>query len=722
MSSWGGAGGSWNGGYGSKGSGNSSSSYERKEAPVGYGHKGDSNGSNGYGNSRAVVAPSDSWGSGKSNSYGNSDSYGNSWDRGGNSDSWDRGGNSDSYGKGGGKSDRQGYGGKGDSNGYGGKGDSNGYGGKGDSNGYSSGGKGDSHGNGGKGDSNGYGNSRAVVAPSDSWGGGKSNSFDNRDGNSDSYGKGGSKSDRQGYGSNGYSNGGKGDSNGYGDGNWGGGWGDSREGARFSDLGANLQDVDWSKEDVASIGKVSGSYLAAAGARGKHEIEAWKQQNSIQTWGRDVANPILTFEETGFPQFILDSFRRQNFKLPSLIQQAGWGPAMAGRDVVGVAKTGSGKTLAFGIPGLLHIGAQPELNRGDGPMMLVLAPTRELGQQIHVELQKVMPKNLRGAIIFGGAPKYDQKRELKWGVHVMVATPGRLIDFIETGVTNLKRVTYLVMDEADRMLDMGFEPDVRKIVGQCPPNRQTLLWSATWPTAIQRLARDFQNDIVHIQVGSTELSANDDITQKIIMTHGWQQKQEEIVRQLWDLDQQGIKKVLVFSSTKKGADELSNVIRQAGFLTGAIHGDKEQSQRETALSHLKSKPRFVLVATDVASRGLDIPKLPAVINFDFPDLLEDYVHRIGRTGRAGNKGLAITFFTAAKDCGHAAKLIDLLKKAGQQIPHGLERCTSMTPPEKDRSKWGKNSGGGGGGSGGRGGGGNWGGKGGSGGWGGGGKY
>jgi len=673
----GGGGRVWSGG----GGGGGSVWHESKEGSGDYGRTGDSYG---YGSSSRVVAPSDS------DNWRKSDSYGKG------------GGKSDSYGNGGGKSDSIGHSGKVASNGYSnfGKGDSNGYGSKGDSNGYSNGAKGGSNGysNGYSYGSNGYSNG---YGGSDSWGGSKS----------DSYGKGGGKSDGYGksdsYGKGGGNNvsygkgGGNSDSYGQGGGRSGsyakGGGDDFGEGARYGDLGANLQDVDWSKEHVAPIGKVSGSYLAAAGARGESEIEAWKHENSIKTWGRDVANPILTFEETGFPQFILDSFRRQNFKSPSLIQQAGWGPAMAGRDVVGVAKTGSGKTLAFGIPGLLHIAAQPRLNRGDGPLMLVLAPTRELGQQIHVELQKVMPKELRGAIIFGGAPKYEQKKELRWGVHVLVATPGRLIDFIESGVTNLRRVTYLVMDEADRMLDMGFEPDVRKIVGQCPPNRQTLLWSATWPTTIQRLARDFQHDMVHIQVGSSELAANTDITQKIIMTHGWQQKQEEIVKQLWDLDQQGIKKVLVFSGTKKGADELSNVIRQAGFLTGAIHGDKEQSQREMALSHLKSKPRFVLVATDVASRGLDIPKLPAVINFDFPDLLEDYVHRIGRTGRAGNKGLAITFFTAAKDCGHAAKLIDILRKADQQIPHGLERCTTMTPPEKDRSKWGKKSGGGGGG-------------------------
>jgi ATP-dependent RNA helicase DDX5/DBP2 len=210
--------------------------------------------------------------------------------------------------------------------------------------------------------------------------------------------------------------------------------------------------------------------------------------------------------------------------------------------------------------------------------------------------------------------------------------------------------------------------------------------------------------MVHIQVGSQELSANTDITQRIVMTHGWQAKQTEITNQLWELDKQGITKVLVFAGTKKGCEELSNNLRTQGFKTGAIHGDKEQHAREKALANLKQMNKFVLCATDVAARGLDIPLLPAVINFDMPEQLEDYVHRIGRTGRAGNKGLAISFFTPAKDCGHAKKLIDILRKANQTIPPELEKCTMMTPPEKDRSKWGKKSGGGGGGKGGKGGG------------------
>eukprot|EP00929_Paragymnodinium_shiwhaense_P081552 TRINITY_DN426_c2_g1_i3.p2 TRINITY_DN426_c2_g1~~TRINITY_DN426_c2_g1_i3.p2 ORF type:complete len:292 (-),score=83.64 TRINITY_DN426_c2_g1_i3:439-1263(-) len=260
------------------------------------------------------------------------------------------------------------------------------------------------------------------------------------------------------------------------------------------------------------------------------------------------------------------------------------------------------------------------------------------------------------------------------------------------------------MDEADRMLDMGFEPDVRKIVGQCRPDRQTLLFSATWPKSIQRLASDFTRNNVHIQVGSQELQANEDITQEIVQTSGYGPKMRELERTLSRLDQQGIYKVLIFAGTKKGCEELSNELRRMGWKTGAIHGDKEQHAREKALSSLKTMSKFILCATDVAARGLDVPKLPAVINFDMPDSIEDYVHRIGRTGRAGNKGYAISFFAPERDCGHARKLIEILRKAKQNVPKFVEDATYMTPPKKGGGKGGGGKGGKGGGKGGKGGG------------------
>merc|ERR1740123_2564689 len=357
--------------------------------------------------------------------------------------------------------------------------------------------------------------------------------------------------------------------------------------------------------------------------------------------------------------------------------------AMSGRDMIGVAETGSGKTLAFLLPAVVHINAQPLLRPGDGPIALVVAPTRELAKQIKIECDKFgYTSQLKNTCVYGGAPKREQAADLRRGVEILIATPGRLIDFLSTQTTNLQRVTYLVFDEADRMLDMGFEPDIRKIVGQIRPDRQTLMWSATWPRSVQKLARDFQRDIVQINVGSGELSANTDITQEVIICGGMGQKLDLLVEKLNELEQWGASKALVFSGTKRYTEDLCQHLRQHRFLCASIHGDKEQPARERALGQLKSQRRFVLVATDVAQRGLDIPNLPAVINFDFPTDLEDYVHRIGRTGRAGNKGHAISFFQPAKDCGHARGLINLLHKAGQRVPPGLERCTTMEPPAK----------------------------------------
>ena len=419
----------------------------------------------------------------------------------------------------------------------------------------------------------------------------------------------------------------------------------------------------------------------------------WRQEKGITVRGENIPNPVLTFAETNFPKYMLDAFRRHGWTNPTDIQAQSWSVAMQGRDLVGIAKTGSGKTLSFGIPGLLHIAAQPPLQRGDGPIMLVLAPTRELAIQIEQEIRKVCPRNVNSVCCYGGQPKRDQMHQLRRGAQIVIATPGRLLDFMDSGVTNLRRVTYLVMDEADRMLDMGFEPDVRKIVSQIRPDRQTLLWSATWPRAVQNLARDFQRDIITIRVGSDELQANADIVQEIIMVSGYQQKLESLYERLQQLEQMGITKMIIFCGTKKSTEELCQQLYHNRYRAFAIHGDKEQPARERCLGELKRQHKCILVATDVAQRGLDIPNLPAVINFDMPEQLEDYVHRIGRTGRAGKKGIAISFFTPAKDCGQARGLIQLLRKTNQEVPQGLERCVQMMAPDRKSRKGGGKGGG-----------------------------
>ncbi|KAJ1504759.1 ATP-dependent RNA helicase dbp2 [Coelomomyces lativittatus] len=308
--------------------------------------------------------------------------------------------------------------------------------------------------------------------------------------------------------------------------------------------------------------------------------------------------------------------------------------ALSGRNVVGIAETGSGKTLSYLLPAIVHINAQPMLKQGDGPIVLVLAPTRELAVQIQQECSKFgTSSRLKNTCLYGGAPKGPQIRDLTYGVEICIATPGRLIDLLEAGKTNLKRVTYLVLDEADRMLDMGFEPQIRKIVDQIRPDRQTLMWSATWPKEVQKLASDFLTQPIEVRIGSLDLSANDRVKQIIEITTDYEKKTK-----LFDLLHGSIEKnskTLIFTATKRMTDELTRDLRSQGFAAEAIHGDKVQSERDMVIKGFRSGKIPIMVATDVAARGLDVKDVKYVINFDMPGNIEDYVHRIGRTGRAG---------------------------------------------------------------------------------------
>jgi ATP-dependent RNA helicase DDX5/DBP2 len=278
--------------------------------------------------------------------------------------------------------------------------------------------------------------------------------------------------------------------------------------------------------------------------------------------------------------------------------------------------------------------------------------------------------------VYGGVPKYNQARELSRGVEILIATPGRLIDLLSMGKTNLKRITYLVLDEADRMLDMGFEDQIRKIVDQIRPDRQTLLWSATWPKEVQRLAEDYLKDEIQVRIGSLEISANHRVTQIVKVCSDFDKK-DLIVRNLKNIMSEGetSSKTIVFTATKRTADELSYYLKKDGFPAVAIHGDKSQSERDQALKLFKTGKVPILVATDVAARGLDVKDIKFVINYDFPMQIEDYVHRIGRTGRANRTGTAISYFTA--DNAKLAKdLVKILKEAGQDIDQDIMQLAS----------------------------------------------
>merc|ERR1712210_198982 len=273
---------------------------------------------------------------------------------------------------------------------------------------------------------------------------------------------------------------------------------------------------------------------------------------------------------------------------------------------------------------------------------------------------------VRSTCIFGGAPKGPQIRDLENGCEIVIATPGRLIDILEMGKTNLRRTTYLVMGEADRMLDMGFEPQIRKIIEQIRPDRQVLMWSATWPREVQQLANDFlHHSYIHINIGSQDLSANHNILQIVDVCDEWQ-KEQKLARLLEEIGCENGAKILVFTETKRKCDELTRLMRKDGWPAMCIHGDKQQKEREWVLGEFKTGSTAILVATDVAARGLDVDDVKFVINYDFPGAVEDYIHRIGRTGRKGNTGTAYTFFTQ-KNGKNAAQLINILQEAKQVV-------------------------------------------------------
>ncbi|KAL0118180.1 hypothetical protein PUN28_009090 [Cardiocondyla obscurior] len=389
----------------------------------------------------------------------------------------------------------------------------------------------------------------------------------------------------------------------------------------------------------------------------------------------------------------MEGINREGYSQPTPIQAQGWPIALSGRDLVAIAQTGSGKTLGYILPAIVHITHQPLINSGDGPIVLILAPTRELAQQIQ-EVANSFGETaaVRNTCIFGGAPKGPQAHDLERGIEICIATPGRLIDFLEKGTTNLCRCTYLVLDEADRMLDMGFEPQIRKIIEQIRPDRQVLMWSATWPKEVRTLAEDFLTDYVQLNVGSLTLSANHNITQIIDVCHEYE-KDSKLYRLLQEIGTEKENKTIIFVETKRKVDDITRNIRREGWQAMSIHGDKNQQERDHVLQEFRSGRAPILVATDVAARGLDVDDVKYVINFDYPSSSEDYIHRIGRTGRKRQTGTAYAFFTT-HNMKHAGDLIEVLREAGQNVNPRLSEMAEMAKAGNLSGRSGKRFGGG----------------------------
>nr|KJB11525.1 hypothetical protein B456_001G263500 [Gossypium raimondii] len=360
----------------------------------------------------------------------------------------------------------------------------------------------------------------------------------------------------------------------------------------------NTPNVTSSSVSGVSSARGHGSVTGGSNLSG----DAYRRQHEITVTGDEVPPPFSSFESTGFPSELLREVHNAGFSAPTPIQAQSWPIALQGRDIVAIAKTGSGKTLGYLVPGFMHIkrcGNDSQM----GPTVLVLSPTRELATQIQDEAQKFGGSSrITCTCLYGGAPKGPQLREIERGVDIVVATPGRLNDILEMRRVSLQQVSYLVLDEADRMLDMGFEPQIRKIVKEVPTRRQTLMYTATWPREVRKIAADLLVNPVQVNIGNIdELVANKSITQNVevlapMVKH---RRLEQILR-----SQEPGSKIIVFCSTKKMCDQLARNLSQFG--AASIHGDKSQADRDYVLGQFRSGRSPVLVATDVAARGLDI--------------------------------------------------------------------------------------------------------------------
>ncbi|KAI3860738.1 hypothetical protein MKX03_014774 [Papaver bracteatum] len=397
----------------------------------------------------------------------------------------------------------------------------------------------------------------------------------------------------------------------------------------------------------------------------EQDVAEYRRSLAIRVSGFDISRPVKSFEDCGFSTQVMNAIAKQGYEKPTPIQCQAFPIVLSGRDIIGIAKTGSGKTASFVLPMIVHIMDQPELEREEGPIGVICAPTRELAHQIYLEAKKFSKSHgIRVSAVYGGMSKLDQFKELKAGCEIVVATPGRLIDMLKMKALNMSRATYLVLDEADRMFDLGFEPQIRSIVGQIRPDRQTLLFSATMPRRVEKLAREILSDPIRVTVGEVGM-ANEDITQVVDVIISDSAKMPWLLERLPGMIDNG--DVLVFASKKATVDEIETQLVQRGFKVAALHGDKDQASRMETLQKFKSGTYHVLIATDVAARGLDIKSIKFVVNFDIARDMDMHVHRIGRTGRAGDKdGTAYTLITL-KEARFAGELVNSLIAAGQNV-------------------------------------------------------
>ncbi|TWT54993.1 ATP-dependent RNA helicase RhlE [Rubripirellula amarantea] len=397
--------------------------------------------------------------------------------------------------------------------------------------------------------------------------------------------------------------------------------------------------------------------------------------------------PLKTFSELKLIAPLERALKDQNYEIPTPIQAQTIPHALEGKDILGCAQTGTGKTAAFALPLLDFLGGEKRIAQPGRPQALVLAPTRELAIQIG-DSMRVYGKHLklRTVLVFGGVNQNSQVREMQRGAHILVATPGRLLDLMEQGHINLGELEVFILDEADRMLDMGFLPDLKRIIAKLPDDRQSMFFSATMPPKIVDLANQLLFNPISVNVTPKETSVKR-ITQELVFCD--RGEKPELLRQI--VVGQNVDRVIVFTRTKRGANVVAKKLEQSGTEAAIIHGNKSQAARQKALAAFRDKKVRVLVATDVAARGIDIDNVTHVVNYDLPNEPEAYVHRIGRTGRAGAEGIAISFCSGEE----LDDLKEIEKLLGMKIPRDPNSVMPAWEPKRKPGGGGQRRGGGG---------------------------
>ncbi|XP_050948694.1 probable ATP-dependent RNA helicase DDX46 isoform X1 [Labeo rohita] len=433
-----------------------------------------------------------------------------------------------------------------------------------------------------------------------------------------------------------------------------------------------LEPVDHQKIEYESFRKNFYVEVPELARMTTEEVNEYRLElEGITVKGKGCPKPIKTWVQCGISMKVLNALKKHNYEKPTPIQTQAIPAIMSGRDLIGIAKTGSGKTIAFLLPMFRHILDQRPLGEGEGPISVIMTPTRELALQITKECKKFSKSlGLRVVCVYGGTGISEQIAELKRGAEIIVCTPGRMIDMLGANngrVTNLRRVTYVVMDEADRMFDMGFEPQVMRIVDNVRPDRQTVMFSATFPRTMEALARRILSKPIEVQVGGRSVVCSD-VEQHVIVIEE-EKKFLKLLEILGHYQEKG--SVIIFVDKQEHADGLLKDLMKASYPCMSLHGGIDQYDRDSIINDFKNGACRLLVATSVAARGLDVKQLILVVNYSCPNHYEDYVHRAGRTGRAGNKGYAYTFITE-EQARYAGDIIKALELSGSAVPSELE--------------------------------------------------